>query len=332
MLPPEASVRAEPARLLDQVRERVRYLHYSLRTEQAYVHWVRAFVRHHGLRHPKTMGGPEVEAFLSWLSAHRGVSVSTHRQALSALLFLYQQVFGQQLPWMRSIGRPQRKPRLPEVLSVAEVRTVLPLLEGTHAVLGRLLYGTGMRITEALQLRIKDVDFERRVIVVRAGKGGKDRVVMLPASLAPSLREQMQRARRGWEADARTGRGCVQMLDALQRKYPRAGASFAWFWLFPQATLSFDPRSGVERRLHLYDQTFQRAFKRAVQAAGITRPATPHTLRHAFATHLLQAGTDIRTVQKLLGHSDVSTTMVYTHVLEVAGGAVRSPLDVLQAP
>ena len=358
MVPPETVVRTGPARLLDRVRERVRYLHYSLRTEQAYVHWVRAFVRYHGLRHPKTMGGPEVESFLSWLSSHRGVSASTHRQALPALLFLYQQVSGQQLPWMQSIGRPQRKPRLPELMSVTEVRQVPSWLQGTHAVLGQLLYGTGMRITEALQLRIKEVDFERRTIVVRAGKGGKDRVVMLPASVAPSLREQMQRARMLWEGDTRAGRAGragALMPDALERKYPRAGASWSWLWVFPQANLSVDPRSGIERRHHLYDQTFQRDFKCAVQAAGITRPATPHTLRHAFATHLLQAGTDFgsgrfasrglrpheptpqrrfarcRTVQKLLGHSDVSTTMICTHVLEVAGGAVRSPLDALAA-
>lgn len=330
MSTPTAADGPAPPRLLEQVRARVRYLHYSLRTEQAYVHWIRVFVRFHGLRHPKTMGGPEVEAFLSWLSAERSVSVSTHRQALSALLFLYQQVFGAALPWMQAIGRPQRKPCLPEVLSVSEVRAVLALLDGPHGVLARLLYGTGMRIAEALQLRVKDVDFERRTIVVRSGKGGKDRVVMLPATLEPGLREQMQRARVLWEADARAGRGGVQMPDALERKYPRAGSSWAWFWVFPQAAISVDPRSGVERRHHLFDQTFQRDFKRAVRAAGIVRPATPHTLRHSFATHLLQSGTDIRTVQKLLGHSDVSTTMIYTHVLELADGAVRSPLDALQ--
>lgn len=331
MIPSEAAARAAPTRLLDQVRERVRYLHYSLRTEQAYVHWIRAFVRYHGLRHPKTMGGPEVEAFLSWLSSDRGVSTSTHRQALSALLFLYQQVFGQQLPWMQAIGRPQRKPRVPEVMSVSEVRSVLALLDGTHAVLARLLYGTGLRITEALQLRIKDVDFERRIIVVRAGKGGKDRVVMLPAALAPSLGEQMRRARVLWEADAGAGRGGVQMPDALDRKYPRAGASWTWFWVFPQHRHSICPRTGVVRRHHLFDQTFQRVFKRALRSAGIVRPATPHTLRHSFATHLLQSGTDIRTVQELLGHSDVSTTMIYTHALKVAAGGMRSPLDALVA-
>jgi len=320
---------APARRLLDQLRERIRYLHYSIRTEEAYVHWVRAFVRFHGLRHPREMGAEEVRAFLSWLAVERHVSVSTHRQALSALLFLYRQVFGQNLPWMDALDRPQRKPRLPVVLATAEVRAVLALLEGTHAVLAQLLYGTGMRITEALQLRTKDIDFERRVVVVRCGKGGKDRVVMLPLALVPALQAQLRRAHGLWQADARAGRGGVQMPDALERKYPRAGASWAWFWVFPQAAFSADPRSGVERRHHLYDQTFQRAFRQAVLAAGISRPATPHTLRHSFATHLLQAGTDIRTVQKLLGHSDVSTTMVYTHVLEVAGGAVRSPLDAL---
>lgn len=328
---PACAVAAPPRRLLDQLRERIRYLHYSIRTEEAYAHWVRAFVRFHGLRHPRQMGAGEVQAFLSWLAGERHVSVSTHRQALSALLFLYQQVFGLRLPWMDEMQRPQRKARLPVVLTVDEVRAVLSLLEGSQGVLAQLLYGTGMRITEALQLRSKDIDFERRAIVVRCGKGGKDRVVMLPATLASALKAQLQRAHGLWQADARAGRGGVQMPDALERKYPRAGASWAWFWVFPQAEHSVCPRTGVVRRHHLFDQTFQRAFKRAVQCAGITRPATPHTLRHAFATHLLQSGTDIRTVQKLLGHSDVSTTMIYTHVLEVAGGAVRSPLDALAA-
>ena len=318
-----------PRRLLEQLRERLRYLHYSLRTEEAYVHWVRAFVRFHGRRPAREMGGAEVEAFLSWLSSERGVSVSTHRQALAALLFLYQQVYGQSLPWMQAIGRPQRKPRVPVALSVAEVARVLALLQGTARVLGQLLYGTGMRITEALQLRVKDVDFERGLIVVREGKGGKDRVVMLPASLAPVLREQMVYARALWQLDVQTGRAGVQMPDALERKYPRAGASWAWFWVFAQATHSICPRTGVVRRHHVFDQSFQRAFKRAALAAGITAPATPHTLRHSFATHLLQAGTDIRTVQELLGHSDVSTTMIYTHALEIAAGGTRSPLDAL---
>ncbi len=318
-------------RLLDQVRERVRYLHYSLSTERAYVHWIRAYVRHHGMRHPKEMGAAEVEAFLSWLAADRCVAVSTHRQGLSALLFLYQQVLGLRLPWMDDIARPQRKPRLPVVLSIAEVSSVLSLLQGEHRVLAQLLYGTGMRISEALQLRVKDVDFEFRTVTVRCSKGAKDRAVMLPATLVPVLREQLQRARALWVADAQSGRAGVYMPDALDRKYPQADTNWGWFWVFPQATLSVCPRTGAQRRHHLFDQTLQRAFKRAVVSAGIVRPATPHTLRHSFATHLLQAGYDIRTVQALLGHSDVSTTMIYTHVLKVGGGAVRSPLDALVA-
>lgn len=319
----------QASRLLDQVRERVRYLHYSIRTEQAYVHWVRAFVRFHRMRHPREMGQPEVEAFLSWLAAERQVAVSTHRQALSALLFLYQKVFGQDLPWMQSIGRPHRPPRLPVVLSAGEVARVLALMQGEQRVVAQLLYGTGMRIAEGLHLRVKDIDFENRTVLVRCGKDGKDRALMLPASLVSALREQLSRARALWLADVQAGRAGVFMPDALERKYPRAGASWPWFWVFPQVTLSTDPRSGVCRRHHLHDQGLQRAFKRAVVQAGIERPATPHTLRHSFATHLLQAGYDIRTVQELLGHSDVSTTMIYTHVLKVGGGAVRSPLDAL---
>ncbi|MDP1691371.1 MAG: integron integrase [Burkholderiaceae bacterium] len=319
------------ARLLDQVRERIRYLHYSIRTEEAYVHWIKAFIRFHDRRHPREMGGPEVEAFLTWLAAECGVAVSTHRQALSAVLFLYAKVLGQDLPWMQSIGRPQPKPRLPVVLSVDEVGRVLALLDGEHRLFAQLLYGTGLRIAEGLQLRVKDLDFEHRTLIVRAGKGGKDRAVMLPAAIVPALREQLARARLLWAADHAACRAGVAMPDALDRKYPRAGASWTWFWVFPQAAHSVDPRSGVVRRHHLYDQTFQRAFKRAVVLAGAMGMATPNTLRHSFATHLLQAGYDIRTVQSLLGHADVSTTMIYTHVLKVGGGAVRSPLDALLA-
>lgn len=327
-----ASISAAPVsagRLLDQLREQIRYLHYSIRTEQAYVHWVRAFIRFHEMRHPRVMGAAEVQAFLSWLSNARGVSVSTHRQALSALLFLYQQVFGLQLPWMDELARPQRKPRLPVVLSTQEVEAVLAGLPGVHGLLAQLLYGTGLRITEALQVRRKDVDLDRRVVTVRAGKGGKDRVVMLPDCLTPALRAQLHQAHTLWQADVQAGRGGVQLPDALERKYPRAGLSWAWFWVFPQAGLSVCPRSGVVRRHHLFDQTFQRAFKLAVARAGVNSQATPHTLRHSFATHLLQSGTDIRTVQSLLGHNDVSTTMIYTHVLKVEAGAVRSPLDAI---
>jgi integron integrase len=321
----------QSSRLLDQVRERIRYLHYSIRTEQAYVHWVKAFVRFHGSQHhPAELGGPEVEAFLSWLANERRVSVSTHKQALSALVFLYQKVLVLDLPWLAEIGRPKVQVRLPEVLTHHEVARLLMLVDPAHRVLAQLLYGTGMRIMEGLRLRVKDIDFERRAIVVREGKGAKDRVVMLPLALVPVLREQLAKARLLWANDRAAGRGGVFMPDALDRKYPRAGASWTWFWAFPQAAVALDPRTGLMRRHHIHEQAFQRAFKRAVHAAGIERPATPHTLRHSFATHLLQAGYDIRTVQELLGHSDVSTTMIYTHVLKLGGGAVRSPLDALQ--
>ena len=332
-LRPAAALPALPAlrstKVLDRLRERIRLLHYSRRTEEAYVHWCRAFIRFHGVRHPCEMGGAEVEAFLGWLVNDRNVAASTHKQALSALLFLYTKVLGLQLPWMSEIGRPRVQRRLPVVLAQDEVTAVFRGLDGEHRLFARLLYGTGMRLTEALQLRVKDVDFQHRTLIVRAGKGGKDRLLMLPQSLIPALREQLARAHALWSQDQTLGKGGVQMPDALERKYPRAGAAWPWFWVFPQATHSTDPRSGVVRRHHLYDQTFQRAFKRAVSAAGITKPATPHTLRHAFATHLLQAGYDIRTVQDLLGHADVATTMIYTHVLKVGGGAVRSPVDAL---
>jgi integron integrase len=316
-------------RLLDQLRERVRLLHYSLRTEEAYVQWCRSFIRFHQLRHPAEMGKEEVEAFLAWLVVERHVAASTHRQALSALVFLYTRVLGIDLPWLSEIGRPKVKSRLPVVLTQPEVARVLAGLEGELRLFGQLLYGTGMRLSEGLSLRVKDVDFDHRTIVVRAGKGGKDRLLMLPARLTDSLHEQLKHARGYWELDRSTGRLGVYMPDALDRKYPQAGRSWSWFWVFPQPRTSVDPRTGEERRHHMFDQVFQRAFKRAVAASGIDKPATPHSLRHAFATHLLQAGYDIRTVQDLLGHADVATTMIYTHVLKVGGGAVRSPMDAL---
>lgn len=324
---------AEPAppapRLLDQVRAKARYLHYSLRTEQAYVHWVRAFVRFSGLRHPRELGQAEVEAFLSHLANQRQVAPSTHKQALSALLFLYDKVLGAPVPWMNHIGRPPSSRRLPVVLSQAEVAQVLAALEPQHRLLGQLLYGTGLRLMEGLRLRIKDIDFDHRAIIVREGKGAKDRTVMLPERLVQPLRDQARHARLVWEQDRAQGVGSVWTPHALAQKYPRIGESWGWHWLFPAAAVSLDPRSGLQRRHHVQDQNFQRAFKRAVGISGVTKAATPHTLRHSFATHLLQARYDIRTVQELLGHSDVSTTMVYTHVLKVGGGGVQSPLDAL---
>ena len=322
-------------RLLDQMRERIRYLHYSLSTEKVYLYWVKFFIRWHGrdsaMRHPRDMGAPEIEAFLTMLATERKVSTSTHNQALSALLFLYREVLGIDLPWMDDINRPANKRRIPGVLTLDEVAGVLAQMEGETALLARLLYGTGMRLMEGVRLRVKDVDFARHVIIVREGKGNKDRVVMLPRSLAPAMRQHMLASRAVWETDRQAQRGGVETPHALDVKYPKVGLTWGWFWMFPSPTLSVDPRSGEVRRHHLYQERLQRAMKKAVQQAGIHKPVSVHTLRHSFATHLLQSGTNIRDVQALLGHSDVSTTMIYTHVLKVAAGGTTSPLDTLPA-
>jgi integron integrase len=316
-------------RLLDQVRERARYLHYSLATEKVYLYWVRFFIRFHGVRHPRDMGAPEVEAFLTMLANGRKVSASTHNQALSALLFLYREVLAMQLPWMDNVQRPSSRRRIPAVLTREEVAAVLALIDGELGLLARLLYGTGMRLMEGLRLRIKDVDFHRHAIIVREAKGNKDRVVMLPRSLAAELRTQLLASRALWEADRHSHKGGVEVPHALELKYPRVAHTWAWFWMFPSPSWSIDPQTGVVRRHHLYEERLQRALKRAVKQAGIAKPVSVHTLRHSFATHLLQAGTDIRTVQELLGHSDVSTTMIYTHVIKIAAGGTASPLDAL---
>ena len=317
-------------RLLDRLRERIRYLHYSINTEKTYVYWVRFFIRWHKLRHPEEMGKAEVEAFLKWLANDRGVSASTHRQALSAILFLYKEILGTELPWLDEIGRPKARQRLPTVLSRTEVDRILSVMDGELALLAKLLYGTGMRLREGLRLRVKDVDFDRLAIIVREGKGGKDRIVMLPEALETPLREQSTRARFWWSSDRAAGRPGISMPDALARKYPRAASTWAWHWVFPSPTLSTDPRTGIKRRHHLYPERLQRAIKKAVTSTGINKPVSTHTLRHSFATHLLNDGYDIRTVQELLGHADVSTTMIYTHVLNRGGNGVRSPLDARQ--
>lgn len=319
----------QPVRLLDQLREHIRYLHYSRRTEEAYVYWVKAYIRFHDLQHPKDLGAHEVESFLTHLASERQVASSTHKQALSSLMFLYQKVLGIDLPWLSGIGRPKSERRLPVVLSSDEVMRVLEALPQQHRLFGQLLYGTGMRLLEGLRLRVKDIDFEHRAIVVREGKGAKDRTVMLPERLIQPLRDHLNCIRQIWQSDRDSGVGGVHTPGALDRKYPQVGRSWSWFWVFPQLDLTVDPRTGVVRRHHAHEQSFQRAFKKAVMLARVTKQATPHTLRHSFATHLLQARYDIRTVQELLGHSDVSTTMIYTHVLKVGGGAVSSPLDAL---
>jgi integron integrase len=318
-------------RLMDQARERARYLHYSLRTEKAYLYWIRWFIRWNGLRHPRDMGAAQVEAFLSMLATDRHASPSTHNQALSAILFLYKEVLGQELAWLNNLQRPAYKRRIPTVLTRDEVHSLLAAMDGSVALLAKLLYGTGMRLMEALRLRVKDVDFERHVIVVREAKGNKDRVVMLPRSLANELRLQLASARMQWQQDRTAQRHGVEVPHALERKYPKVGQSWGWFWMFPSPTLSTDPVSGIERRHHMYEERLQRAIKKAVVATGNFKRVSAHTLRHSFATHLLQAGTDIRTVQELLGHSDVSTTMIYTHVLKIAAGTTRSPLDEMPA-
>ncbi len=323
---PTSSQRGNP-RLLDQVRERIRYKHYSIRTERVYVEWVKRFILFHGKRHPREMGAAEVEAFLSNLANKGGVAAATHQQALSALLFLYKEVLNIDLPWLDQIGRPKKPRRVPTVLTSNEVQRLFAYLDGTHGLMARLIYGAGMRLMECMRLRVKDIDFERSEIVVRQGKGDKDRVTMLPAALVPELRGHLARVKLLWAQDCEARRAGVYLPDALAHKYPQAATEWPWFWAFPARSISLDPRSGIERRHHAHEQAFQRAIKRAVGLAGIAKPASTHSLRHSFATHLLQSGYDIRTVQELLGHSDVSTTMIYTHVLNRGGRGVVSPLD-----
>jgi integron integrase len=316
-------------RLLDQLRERIRYAHYSLRPERTYVYWARYFIRFHGVRHPQDLGAPEIEAFLSHLANQRGVSPSTHRQALSALLYLYKQVLDIDLPWMAEIGRPKARLHLPVVLSKEEVSLLLAAIDEEHRLICQLLYGSGLRLMECLRLRTKDLDFDRKMIVVREGKGAKDRVVMLPAPLRTSLVGQLALSKEIWMRDRANGVSGVYLPDALARKYPRAPESWAWHWVFPSPLLATDPRTGVVRRHHLFEQRIGRALSRAVAQADIQKKVTAHTLRHSFATHLLESGVDIRRVQELLGHSDVSTTMIYTHVLRSSAAGIPSPLEML---
>src|SRR3990172_9348757 len=314
-------------KLLDRVRDRLRYKQYSLRTEQAYIHWIKRFIYFHGKRHPEQMNGPEVEVFLTHLATKEKVAAATQNQALSALLFLYKEIIQRDLPWLDGVVRPKRPVRLPIVLTENEVRALLARLEGTRWLIVSMLYGTGMRLLECLRLRVKDVDFEMRQITIREGKGNRDRVTMLPATLIEPLRNHLSRVRALHEADLGDGYGEVYLPFALARKYPNAARSWAWQYVFPSGKLSVDPLSGKTRRHHVDEKNVQRTVISAARAARLSKPVSPHVLRHAFATHLLENGYDIRTVQELLGHKDVSTTIIYTHVLNKGGRGVRSPLD-----
>ncbi len=323
-------VASQQPRLLDRLRGKIRLKHYSIRTEHVYVDWVRRFVLFHGKRHPSDLGAAEVEAFLTHLAVKGRVSASTQNQAKSALLFLYKEVLGSELPWLQNVENAKRPQRLPVVLGREEVSALLSRMTGSNGLIARLLYGSGLRLMEAVRLRVKDLELNRLEILVRDGKGAKDRVTMLPDSLKAPLQAQLALARVLHERDLAEGLGEVWLPFALERKYPSAAREWAWQYVFPSERLSEDPRSGKTRRHHLDEQNVQRSMRQALRAAEIHKLATPHTLRHSFATHLLESGYDIRTVQELLGHSDVSTTMIYTHVLNKGGRGVSSPLDRLE--
>lgn len=318
---------ARPPRLLDRMRAGLLARHYSKRTVRAYVSWVRRFILFHGKRHPDEMGGAEVGAFLSSLATKGKVSASTQNQALAALLFLYQQVLGRELEWLGDLVHAKRPKQVPVVLGRREARDLLARLRGPAWLVCALLYGGGLRLLEALRLRVKDLDIERLEIVVRRGKGAKDRRTVLPTALIEPLRRHLAEVKALHEADLSSGAGAVVLPDALERKYPNAAREWGWQWLFPATRTYTDPETGDMRRHHLHETVIQRAVREAAVAAGITKPATPHTLRHSFATHLLEDGYDILTIQELLGHRDVSTTMIYTHVLNRGSHGVRSPLD-----
>ena len=314
-------------KLLDSVREVIRTRHYSRRTEETYLHWMKRFIIFSGKRHPRDLGAVEVTAFLNHLAQQRQVAAATQNQALAALLFLYKEVLGEPLPWLDQLVHAKSPIRRPTVLTATEARALLAQLRGPKWLMASLLYGAGLRLRECLTLRVKDVDFGYRQILVRDGKGGKDRVTILPTPVIEPLQAHLIRVKALHERDLAEGYGDVELPDALARKYPRAPYEWGWKFVFPSYKRSVDPRTGVIRRHHVYENYLIRGVKDAARAAGITKHVSCHTLRHSFATHLLEGGYDIRTVQELLGHSDVSTTMIYTHVLNKGGRGVRSPLE-----
>jgi len=323
----EPSMNTSSPRLLDQVREIIRVKHYSIRTEQAYVQWIRRYILYHGKRHPRDMGAKEVSAFLSSLAITAKVAASTQNQALNAILFLYREVLKISLPWLEDVQRAKRPKHLPVVLTRDEVKRTLAVLEGTVWLMAALTYGAGLRLMECLRLRVKDLELDRGEVLIRDGKGQKDRISMLPRNLCDPLRTHLAKVRQVHEGDLQAGFGRVYLPFALDRKYPNADREWGWQYVFPSARLSVDPRSGIERRHHCDPSVLQRALRQAIRDAHIVKPASVHTLRHSFATHLLESGYDIRTVQELLGHADVKTTMIYTHVLNRGGRGVVSPLD-----
>jgi integron integrase len=322
---------SRPPRLFDRVREAARVRHYSRRTESAYLAWIRRFIFFHGKRHPAEMGAPEITKFLSSLAVEGNVAASTQNQALSALLFLYRDVLEQDLPWLDDVVRAKRPARIPVVLTRDEVRTLLLQMHGVPRLMAMLLYGAGLRLLECAHLRVKDVDFARSQLVVRSGKGDKDRVTMLPAVVRAELTRHLEAVKQQHEMDLRHGAGWVELPSALARKYPNAGREWPWQWVFPATRIYVERATGQRRRHHLHESVLQRAVREALMKAAIPKRASCHTFRHSFATHLLEDGHDIRTVQELLGHRDVNTTMIYTHVLNRGPAGVQSPADRMTA-
>lgn len=323
----ESHTMAKKPRLLEEVRQSLRVRHYSLRTEQSYIYWIRYFIRFHRMRHPGTMSKEHVEAFLTYLAVNKKVSPSTQNQALSAILYLYKHVLKIKLPWLDNVVRAKRKKFIPVVFTREEVKALLAQFDGTYWLLFSLIYGAGLRISECVSLRVKDVDFHYKQLVIRDSKGSQDRVSVLPAPLIEPLRDHLARVKELHKQDLENGYGDVYLPYALKRKYPNADKEWHWQYVFPSRNIATDPRSGRRRRHHIYEKSLSRVIKRAMRKAGIYKPASTHTLRHSFATHLLEDGYDIRTVQELMGHKDVKTTQIYTHVLQKGGAAVRSPLE-----